>query len=276
MSGCDEEIDAAVILNKKLNKQITILYSIPESAKDSYTPIDAVKFLLNRWKQENFFKYALENQDINQTFGLTEGTDEDAYIIPNPEYIGLNLKKYKLLNTLGTLALRKERIKENYLKLKKKITYDDYLNQKLNSKTIDRYEETSQDITELEIRLKSIKAEIPFTKKDGSTYEYINFSKMNLMNALKAAVYNMNWQMRDIAKIIFKDYREVSKLLKVLTETGGYYKTSEYKDELVLNRLELPAYQAAAEILIAKINENKPMTLGHKSKPLCIIFEKHV
>ena len=276
MSGCDEEIDAAVILNKKLNKQITILYSIPESAKDSYTPIDAVKFLLNRWKQENFFKYILENQDINQTFGLTEGTDEDEYIVPNPEYIVLNLKKYKLINTLETLVLMKERIKENYFKLKKKITYDDYLNQKLNSKTIERYEETLKDINELEIRLKHIKAEIPFTKKDGSTYEYINFAKMNLMNTLKAAVYNMNWQMRDIAKIIFKDYREVSKLLKVLTETGGYYKTSKDKDELVLNRLELPAYQAAAEILITKINENNPMTLGHKSKPLCIIFEKHV
>jgi len=276
MTGSDEEIDAAVILNRKLNKQITILYSIPESAKMDYAPIDAVKFLLNRWKQENFFKYALENQDINQTFGLTEGTDEDAYIIPNPEYIELNLRKYKLANTLGTLALKKEQIKENYLKLKKKRTYEDYLKQKLNSKIIDRYEKTLQDIIELETKLKSIKAEIPYTKKDGSTYEYINFSKMNLMNALKAAVYNMHWQMRDIAKIVFKDHREVSKLLNVLTETGGYYKTSEYKDELVLKRLELPAYQAAAEILIAKINENKPMTLGNKTKPLFITFEKHV
>lgn len=276
MTGSDEEIDAAVILNKKLNKQITILYSIPESAKDSYSPIDAVIFLLNRWKQENFFKYALENQDINQTFGLTEGTEEDAYIIPNPEYIDLNMKKYKLANTLGSLALKKEKMKENYLKLKKKTTYDDYLKQKLNSKIIDSYEETLQNLTELEIKIKTIKAEIPYTKKDGSTYEYINFSKMNLMNALKAAVYNMHWQMRDIAKIIFKDHREISKLLKVLTETGGYYKTSENKDVLVLNRLELPAYQAAAEILIAKINENKPMTLGHSTKQLYITFEKHV
>ena len=276
MTGSDEEIDAAVILNKKLNKQITILYSIPESAKMSYTPIDAVRFLLNRWKQENFFKYALENQDINQTFGLTEGTDEDAYIIPNPEYIDLNLKKYKLENTLETLASKKEQIKENYLKLKKKITYEDYLKQKLKSKIIDSYEETLKNITELQTKLKAVKIEIPYTKKDGSTYKYINFSKMNLMNALKAAVYNMHWQMRDIAKIVFKDHREVSKLLKVLTETGGYYKTSEDKDELVLKRLELPAYQAAAEILIAKINENKPMTLGNKTKPLFITFEKYV
>lgn len=276
MTGSDEEIDAAVILNKKHNKQITILYSIPESAKDNYAPIDAVKFLLNRWKQENFFKYALENQDINQTFGLTEGNEEDEYIIPNPEYIELNLKKHKLTNTLGKLASRKEQIKENFFKLKKIIFFEDYLKQKLNSKTIDKYEETLQEINELEIKLKSIKAEIPFTKKDGSTYEYINFSKMNLMNTLKAAVYNMHWQMRDIAKIIFKDHREVSKLLKVLTETGGYYKTSESRDMLVLNRLELPAYQAAAEKLIAKINENKPVTLGHKTKPLYITFEKHV
>ena len=276
MAGSDEEIDAAVILNKKHNKQITILYSIPESAKDKYAPIDAVKFLLNRWKQENFFKYALENQDINQTFGLTEGNEEDEYIIPNPEYIELNLKKHKLINTLGKLASRKEKIKENFFKQKKIFSLEDYLKQKLNSKTIDRYEETLQAINDLVTKLKSIKAEIPFTKKDGSTYEYINFSKMNLMNTLKAAVYNMHWQMRDIAKIIFKDHREVSKLLKVLTETGGYYKTSESKDELVLNRLELPSYQAAAEILIAKINENKPVTLGHKTKPLYISFEKDV
>jgi len=276
MTGSDDEIDAAVILNRKLDKQITILYSIPDSAKDSYLPIDAVKFLLRRWKQENFFKYILENEDINQTFGLTEGTDKDEYIVPNSEYVSLTLKKYKLVKILENLSLRKEQIKENYFKLKKKITYEDYLKQKLNTRTIDRYEETLQNINEVELKLKSEKAEIPYAKKDGSTYEYINFSKMNLMNALKAAVYNMNWQMRDIAKIIFKDHREVSKLLKVLTETGGYYKTSEDKDELTLKRLELPAYQAAAEILITKINENKPMTLGHKNKPLYITFEKHV
>jgi len=177
---------------------------------------------------------------------------------------------------LGILALKKEKMKEKFFKLKKLGTLDDYLKQKLNSKIIDSYEETLKNITELETKLKTIKAEIPYTKKDGSTYEYINFSKMNLMNALKAAVYNMHWQMRDIAMIIFKDHREVSKLLQVLTETGGYYKTSKDKDILVLNRLELPSYQRSAELLIAKINENKPMTLGHNTKPLYITFEKHV
>jgi len=252
------------------------LYSIPENAKDNYSPIDAVIFLLNRWKQENFFKYALKNQNINQTFGLTEGTEDDAYIIPNPEYTSLISRKYKLANTLGILALKKEKMKEKFFKLKKLGTLDDYLKQKLNSKIIDSYEETLKNITELETKLKTIKAEIPYTKKDGSTYEYINFSKMNLMNALKAAVYNMHWQMRDIAMIIVKDHREVSKLLQVLTETGGYYKTSKDKDILVLNRLELPSYQRSAELLIAKINENKPMTLGHNTKPLYITFEKHV
>ena len=138
------------------------------------------------------------------------------------------------------------------------------------------YENTIKDIAEIEIKLQSIPSEIPYTKKDGSTYAYLNFSKMNLMNTLKAAAYNMQWQMRDIAKIVFKDHREVTKLIKVLTETGGYYRSGEDKDELILNKLELPAYQAAAEILIKRINENKPMTLGHKTKPLYITFKNCV
>lgn len=99
---------------------------------------------------------------------------------------------------------------------------------------------------------------------------------MNLMNTLKAAVYNMNWHMRDIAKIIFKDHREVTKFLTVLTETGGYYKVGDDKDVLVLNRLELPSYQSAAEVLIDRINTNNLTTLGHKTKPLYMTFKKSV
>ena len=276
MTGCTQEIDAAVILNKKLNKQITILYFIPENAKDKYTPLDAVKFLLNRWKQENFFKYSLENQDINQTFGLLEGTDDDAYYVPNPEYLDLETKKRRLLNTLELQESKKEDMKLKYFMLKKKITFEDYIGQKCNSKIISSYDETIKVINDIETKLQHIEVQIPYTKKDGSTYAYLNFSKMNLMNTLKAAVYNMNWHMRDISKMIFKDYREISKFLTVLTETGGYYKAGEDKDELILNRLELPAYQSAAEILIEKINSNNPTTLGRESKPLFMTFKKSV
>ena len=49
-----------------------------------------------------------------------------------------------------------------------------------------------------------------YTKKDGSTYEYINFSKMNLMNALKAVVYNINWKIRDIASVVLRSNKVVN------------------------------------------------------------------
>ena len=276
MTGSDDEIDAAVILNKKLNKQITILYFIPENSKGNYTPLDVVKFLLNRWKQENFFKYALENQDINQTFGLEEGTEDDAYFIPNPEYLELQIKKKKLESRFQTIEDQKENIKAKYFTLKRKITFEEYMQQKNNSKVIESYEKIMQDIAEIEVKLQFIQTEIPYTKKDGGTYAYLNFSKMNLMNTLKAAVYNMNWHMRDIAKLIFKDHREVSKFLTILTETGGYYKVGDDKDILILNRLELTSYQSAAEVLIDRINANNLTTLGHETRPLYLTFKKSV
>ena len=66
MANTEEQFDAAVILNKMTGKQTTILYDIPDNAKDIYQLVDPVIFLLNRWKQENFFEYALKQVDINR------------------------------------------------------------------------------------------------------------------------------------------------------------------------------------------------------------------
>lgn len=38
----------------------------------------------------------------------------------------------------------------------------------------------------------------------------------------------------------------------------------------------IPALSSSRRNIILKINQNKPMTLGHKIKPLYITFEKHV
>ena len=54
--GCilgEEQSDCIKTLKRNI-KDLMIM-NIPERVKDTYTPIDAVKFLLNQCKQENFF-----------------------------------------------------------------------------------------------------------------------------------------------------------------------------------------------------------------------------
>jgi transposase len=273
MTKAKEPFDAAVILNKKTDKQITILYDIPNNAKGIYQPLDAVMFLLKRWKQENFFKYALTEVDINQTHGLETGTEEDAYYIPNPEYTDLLDRKIKLLKAYEKLEYKKEKFEERYFTLKRKPTFEKYLSSKSYQKILSALEQTSNEIDTIDDEWLKIPASIPYTKKDGSQYTYINFSKINLMNSLKAAVYNMRCRAKDISKEYFKDYRELSKFLEVLTQVGGYYEEGEYHDTVYLNSLETPAYQKAAEKLIDRINQSSPKTLGQENKPLVINFK---
>jgi transposase len=273
MANVKEPFDAVVILNKKTSKQTTILYDIPNNVKNFYQPVDVAKFLLSRWKQENFFKYALKEADINQTHGLEKGTENDAYYIPNPEYTTLLSRKIKLLKTYEKLEDKKEKIEERYFTLKRKPTFEKYLSRKGYQNTISSLKQISKEIDSIDDDLLKIPYSIPYTKKDGSLYTYIDFSKINLMNALKAAVFNMRCRAKDIAREYFHDYRELSKFIEVLTQTGGYYKKGEYQDTVYLNTLETPAYQAAAEQLVNRINQSSPKTLGQESKPLVINFK---
>lgn len=273
MTGAKEPFDAAIILNKKTGKQTTILYGIPNNAKDFYQPLDLVKFLLNRWKQENFFKYALKEVDINQTHGLQLGTEEDAYYVPNPEYEDLQVKRVKLERKYASLQSRKEKYEERYFALKNAPSWENYLTQKGYQDILHSLEEASCEMEQTLESLKNTPYSIPYVKKDGSLYTYLDFSRINLMNALKAAVYNMRCRIKDIAKEYFKDHREISKFIDVLTQTGGYYHKGEHLDTVYLNTLETPAYQAAAEKLIKKINQMDPITLGCNGKQLVIKFK---
>ncbi len=274
MANTDKAFDAAIILNKKTSKQTTILYGIPDNAKGVYQPLDLLKFLLKRWKQENFFKYALNEVDINQTHGLETGTEDDAYYIPNPEYDELLAKKNRILKKYDDLKIKQEKIEERYFTLKRPPLWERYLSNKSYQKVLDEQNQVLYEVATIDETLLNVPAYIPYTKKDGSIYTYIDFSKINLINALKGAVFNMRSRMKDVAKEYFKDYRELSKFLEVLLHTGGYYEEGELQDTVHLNCLETPAYQLAAEQLINIINQQSPKTLGNDSKPLVLKFKR--
>jgi hypothetical protein len=84
----------------------------------------------------------------------------------------------------------------------------------------------------------------------------------------------MRCRAKDIAREYFHDYRELSKFIEVLTQTGGYYKKGEYQDTVYLNTLETPAYQAVAENLVIRLNQLAPRTLRQESRPLIISFKR--
>ena len=172
------------------------------------------------------------------------------------------------------LRSQKKGFEERYFTLKRSPTWETYLTRKQYLKILSASEETSLTLTDVSVQLENIPKIVPYTKKDGSTYRYLDFSRINLMNALKAAVYNMRYEMRDMVKPFFKDYREIGKFLDVLTQTGGYYIKGEENDVIRLNALETPAYQAAASQLISKINELTPKILGTTNKNLIISFKE--
>ena len=170
VANSEKPFDAAVILNKKTSKQTTILYGIPDNARDIYQPVDMVKFLLNRWKQENFFKYALKEVDINQTHGLEKGNEDDVYYIPNPEYDGLLTRQVKLSKTHDNLQLKKQSIEERYFTLSKRPTWEKYLTQRSYQKVLQSLDEISRESELINNSLLKIPALIPYKKGWYSIY----------------------------------------------------------------------------------------------------------
>lgn len=160
--------------------------------------------------------------DINQTHGLQEGTDEDAYYVPNPLYRDLQKAEQNLVLKLERLNSKKESIKQKYFTLKRKRTWEQYLKQKVNSKVFDAHDEAIKELNQVREKLKETPQTVAYTREDGTTYTYLNFSSIKMLNTLKAAVYNMHCRMVDEVKEIFNDHREISKFLSVLTQTGGY------------------------------------------------------
>ena len=68
--------------------------------------------------------------------------------------------------------------------------------------------------------------------------------------------------MVDEVKEIFHDHREISKFLSVLTQTGGYYLKGDEGDTVLLNSLELPAYQAKDFLYSALLSLTKRRLLS--------------
>jgi hypothetical protein len=192
--------------------------------------LDAVKAMLNRWVQENDFKYMIEH------FGLNEITSYKYYNYSDIEYISkarecrkviqklliekkIHSDEYKMHSKLLTklnskvqkLLLKKEKSKEGKTKFKPE--EEGTLKELLT--TIKKVEEEKVNSSDKISKVASL------IEKD---FKFLNYDKKRYMDAIKIMARNIFYKLIRIFRPIYDNYREDHKLIRELTQASGIIK----------------------------------------------------
>jgi len=261
MTNYRDDVETIVILDKKTGKQASIITNTDRILGKDYSPKKAVLNIKNRWSQENFFKQAKEVIDLDHQMGYAFEEATDDYPVPNPEHKGLKKEVRRLKRIFEKADKKRLEIYERYSKLKNKKPFDEYLQQKGNSRILAQCEETKQDLEKARAQLQQTPKTLPYSQLDDGNKEVINFGKSIVITSLKTAVYNMRKQMEDLATDCFNDYRELSKFMATLmrAETTITRDKGIYHVQLELNAP--PRYLKSAQLLLDKINAQNPRSV---------------
>ena len=226
--------------------------------------LDAVKAMLNRWVQENDFKYMIEH------FGLNEITSykHDAYSAI--QQIG-NEKKWR--EDMQKLLIEKEVYSDEYKQHCKLLTK---LNskakilslKKAKNKNNKKYKFTDND----EKQLQQLVADIKQTEQLKSNAsekinklsitiqkdcKVLNFEKKRYLDTIKILARNIFYKLIRIFRPIYDNYREDHQLLREITQASGVVSISKnrvvYKIDTSRNYTK--KQKKAIEIFFDYINE---------------------
>ena len=204
--------------------------------------LDAVKAMLNRWVQENDFKYMIEHFGLNEITSykyfnysdseniLREEFNEDIQklLIEKEVYSDEYKQHSKLLAKLNSqakaLLLKKEKSKGS----KKKFDPED--EKELNNLlvTIENVEKERKSSS------KKISKLTAFINKD---CKFLSYDKKKYMDAIKILARNIFYKLIRIFRPIYDNFREDHKLLRELTQASGVIRI---KDDIITCIIDTP------------------------------------
>jgi len=268
-------VEAITIFDEATQKQSTFINNLEHVGIKNRSDSDKIELLDGRWAQENFFKEAKVKANIDHQMGYqfeTDGEGEDlVYLVDNPEYIEASDNLTRLNKKLKTSEKNIAKMMKKHGKLKRKKPIDEYLAQKGNRMIIENNKALKAQIEELTKAINIIPARVPYNTLKEERKDILRTKRSSVILSIRASGYNIMKAFEDISAKCFNDHRELGKFVLSLVDTSGevIYK----KDEVLvkLKKLETPAYQRAAEKVIAQINQRNPVTLDGSGKR--IVFE---
>ena len=231
------------------------------------TTTQIIHDLINRWKQENFFKAAKQGYhiDYNPAYGVHELAEQP--LVKNPRIRELDTKisslKKKLQQTQHLIA-------------------DKFLNSRTNDKPLSHYQNLKgyqklieqKELLEEEIKTLAAKKDVESTHipyqeaKPGQERVALNPERKYLLDNIKIATYNLNEMLLDVFAGCYDDPKDIRQILQMIIERGAHLRLVDGNLQVTIYSMDLPKYQRAAEKLCHKLNELEPVTLDKNQFPI--------
>ena len=197
--------------------------------------------MINRWGQENFFKYMLEHYSLDALHGYGEAAMSEELVVANPErqamdreIRGLRSQVKALREQMGTLVARNA-VEEQLEPLRQQMAF------------------LEGQIKELARRRRQMPRRVPL----GETplkLEGLDLEKKVIMDTTKMAAYNAEEWLLQRLNDYYDDPRDTRQVLRTFTELKG--RLRRRNDDIIvdLNSPDIPKYRQALEGLCAKLN----------------------
>ena len=234
---------------------------------DPLTTSQIIHDLINRWKQENFFKAAKQGYHIdnNPAYGVHELAEQP--LVKNPR-----IKEFD--NRISSL---KKKLQQN-----QQLIADKFLNSRTNDKPLSHYQnlKSYQKLIEqkegLEEEIKTLvaKKDVEPTHilyqeaKPGQERVALNLERKYLLDNIKIATYNLNEMLLDVFAGCYDDPKDIRQILQMIIERGAHLQLVDSTLQVTIYSMDLPKYQRAAEKLCRKLNKLEPVTLDKNQFPI--------
>lgn len=197
--------------------------------------------MINRWGQENFFKYMLEHYSLDALHGYGGTAISKELVVANPERQAMDKEVRELRSQakslreqMGTLVARKA-VEEQLEPLRQRMTL------------------LEGQIKDLAKRRRQIPIRVPL----GETplkLEGLDLEKKVIMDTTKMAAYNAEEWLLQRLNDYYDDHRDIRQVLRTFTGLKGRLRRRNSDIIVDLNPPDVPKYRQALEGLCAKLN----------------------
>ena len=242
--------------------------------------LDAVELLFrmfNRWRQENFFKYAREEYLLDALWTYDWETIPEGFDRPNPEWGKRNKTLWKTRDELGKLLVTQRKLQDNHQKAVSNLAeaqagFDPKTIRSLKGK-ISRQKKRLEDITPKiatkEIRIEKLRMDRDEIQKriPATDRECLNHQMGLLSNSIKMLVYQIETELVDrLAKYYKRISKDGRKLIVAALQSEGRIQTTDKELYITLHKQSSPHRTKAIQALCNELNQMKVCFPGTQLK----------
>jgi len=197
--------------------------------------------MINRWRQENFFKYMIEHYSLDMLHGYGGAAISEEFVVANPERKAMDKEVKELRSQIKGL---REQVGALVVR----------------DAAEGQWEPLRQQMNFLDGRLKDLirrRRQTPRRVPLGETslkIEGLNLEKKVIQDTVKMAAYNAEEWLLQRLNEHYDDPRDIRQVLRIFTGLKG--RLRRRNDDIIvdLNPPDLPKYRHALEGLCTKLN----------------------